>query len=270
MFRRTKSSRCEQTSRHASPTGLVFRFLKEGIYPCSICLKLPPFSARGSVKTALRSSIPPGLQRCVSWDTNDGTDQLWDMFLLTVNVSAVNALNDDLGRLAVDLATDTVSGAEDLLHGALELLGKGLVAHGTGNLDDLVEADRLVVLDVLLLLPVARGLLQRLDDKGGSSRDDRDSRLTVLDGELDGHAQAFLYLVVRDRLRCDFSSGCAYPVASSLRDVLTNLLGRQTQRADLGSESRRGTHLTASGTEVAKDVCQLDRTELGSASGIPT
>lgn len=42
------------------------------------------------------------------------------------------------------------------------------------------------MLDVLLLLSVARGLLQGLDDERGGSRDHRDGGLTVLDSKLDG------------------------------------------------------------------------------------
>jgi hypothetical protein len=48
------------------------------------------------------------------------------------------------------------------------------------------------VLDVLLLLPVARRLLKGLDDEGRSGWDNRDCCLTVLDGESDGDAESFL------------------------------------------------------------------------------
>src|SRR5687767_2775098 len=128
----------------------------------------------------------------------------------TVNVTAVNRLDDHAGRLAINLATNTVSSAENLLDGTLEILRERLVAHRAGNLDDLIEADGLVVLDVLLLLAVARGLLEGLDDKRGSSRDNGNGGLTVLDGELDSHAQAFLCLVLAvNRSRRDDP---AYPV----------------------------------------------------------
>ena len=115
---------------------------------------------------------------------------LWRV--LTINVPAVNGLRDDPGRLAIHLASDTVSSAQDFLHSALKLLGERLVAHRPGNLDDLVETDRLVVLNVLLLLAVARRLLQRPDNEGRRGRDNRHRSLAVLDGELNGHAQAFL------------------------------------------------------------------------------
>lgn len=73
--------------------------------------------------------------------------------------------------LAINLAPDTECSAEDLLDGALELLGERLVAHGPGNIDDVVERHGLVVLDVLLLLAVARGLLEGPDDEGRRSGD---------------------------------------------------------------------------------------------------
>lgn len=42
-----------------------------------------------------------------------------------------------------------------------------------------------------------------------------------------------------------------YPVAGGLGDIFTDLLGRQTQRTDLGGKSRRSTNLTSGGTEGA-------------------
>lgn len=107
------------------------------------------------------------------------------------------------------------------------------------------------MLDVLLLLAVARRLLQGSDDQRRSSRDDRDSSLTVLDRKLDSYAQAFL-LQASVHLRCRArKKRTTYPVASGLSNVFTDLLGRQTQRTDLRSESRRSTDLTTSGAEVA-------------------
>ena len=50
------------------------------------------------------------------------------------------------------------------------------------------------MLDILLLLPVPGGLFQGLDDERGGGGDDRDGGLTVLDGELDGDAQALLWV----------------------------------------------------------------------------
>ena len=46
------------------------------------------------------------------------------------------------------------------------------------------------MLDVLLLLAVSGRLLEGLDDEGGGRGDDGDGGLAVLDGELDGDAEA--------------------------------------------------------------------------------
>lgn len=48
-----------------------------------------------------------------------------------------------------------------------------------------------------------------------------------------------------------------YPVASVLGNIFTNLLGRQTKGTDLRSQSRLGSDLTTSHTEVAIDVVSL-------------
>lgn len=87
-----------------------------------------------------------------------------------VNLAVLNGLKNDLGGLAIDLAANRVGGTEDLPDGALELLGERLVTHSAGNVDDLIEGDGLVVLDVLLLLAIARGLLEGANDEGGSGR----------------------------------------------------------------------------------------------------
>lgn len=42
----------------------------------------------------------------------------------------------------------------------------------------------------------------------------------------------------------------SYPVASGLRYVLTDLLGRQTEGTNLGGQGRGGANLTSGGTEV--------------------
>lgn len=48
------------------------------------------------------------------------------------------------------------------------------------------------MLDVLLLLAVPWGLLERLDDEGGCRGDNGDGCLTILDGESDGDTETFL------------------------------------------------------------------------------
>jgi hypothetical protein len=57
-----------------------------------------------------------------------------------------------------------------------------------------------------------------------------------------------------------------YPVASRLRDIFTDLLGRETQRTDLGGKRRRGTNLTTGCPEVAarKYRQSLSRSKTGS------
>lgn len=124
------------------------------------------------------------------------------MGVLTINVAAINGFDDRLGRLAINLASNTISSSQNLLDGTAQLLGVRLEAHGAGNLDDLVKGNRLVVLDVLLLLAVAGGLLQGLDNEGRCGGNDRDLGLTILDGELDSHAQAFLFTSLT-RSRCE-------------------------------------------------------------------
>lgn len=162
---------------------------------------------------------------------------------LTLNLAGLDVVGDALGGAAVDLATGGEGSADNLKDSTLEGLGHGLVAHGAANLNDLVKRDGLGVLDVLLLLAVTRGLLEGLDDKGGGGGNDRDGSLTVLDGQADGDAETL-------------------PVASGLGDVFTDLLGRKTERTDLGRKGGRGTDLTSGGTEV--DNLLLVGIELGS------
>jgi hypothetical protein len=118
------------------------------------------------------------------------------------------------------------------------------------------------VLDVLLLLAVARGLLEGLDDKGRGRGNDGNGGLTVLDGQLDSDPQTL-------------------PVSGGLGDIFTDLyvllvnvppptrlwvgrhtLRRETKRTDLGGERGRGTDFTTSGTKV--DDLDLGGIELGS------
>ena len=106
--------------------------------------------------------------------------------VLTLNLSVIDLVLDVLGALAIDLAADAESSSEDLLDGSLQLLGQRLVSHGPGNLNDLIQRNRLGVLDVLFLLSVTWWLLEGADDEGGSGWNDGDGGLTILDGELDG------------------------------------------------------------------------------------
>lgn len=104
------------------------------------------------------------------------------------------------------LTADRLGSAEDLLDGAAELFCEGLVSHGAGDLNDVVERDVAGVNASLLLLAVSGGLLEGADDEGGGGGHNGDGGLTVLDGELNGHAETF-------------------PVAGGLGDVFTDFFG---------------------------------------------
>lgn len=127
----------------------------------------------------------------------------------TVNVTTVNSSDDDSRGLAVNLAAYAASRAQNLLDSSSKFLRERLVAHSAGDLDHVVEGHGLVVLDVLLLLAVARRLLQRLDDEGRGRGHNRNSRLAVLNRELDGHAQAFL--CIRQQVSRRLGSKCDLP-----------------------------------------------------------
>jgi len=74
----------------------------------------------------------------------------------------------------------------------VKLLCQTLEAHCSCNLDDLVQSNRLAVLDVLLFLSVSWWFFEGSDDQGGRGRDDRDGSLTILDCELNCDAETFL------------------------------------------------------------------------------
>mmetsp|Transcript_8710 Transcript_8710/g.12824 ORF Transcript_8710/g.12824 Transcript_8710/m.12824 type:complete len:203 (+) Transcript_8710:614-1222(+) len=126
------------------------------------------------------------------------------------------------GLHALDGAADGVAGAEDLLHGALELLREGLVAHLSDDLEELGLGQVARVLDVLDLLSVTEGLLELLDDQAGGVRLNVDLGSSVLNGQLHGDTNAL-------------------PSAGALDNVITDLLRRHAQRTDLrGQHGRRG------------------------------
>merc|ERR1712198_650396 len=120
---------------------------------------------------------------------------------------------------AVHGAANGLGCSENLLHYTRKLPSHGTGSHHPGGADDVVHSDVTVVLDVLHLLPVTGRLLQGLNDQSGRGRDNRHLSLSVLDPELDGDLQPL-------------------PVTGSLADVVTNLLGRQTEGTDLGSKGR--------------------------------
>lgn len=113
---------------------------------------------------------------------------------LTVNLACLDRIADSLGALAIHLAANRESSTQNLLHDTLQGLGERLEAHRSCNLDNLVQGDRLVVLDVLLLLAVTRGLLQSANDERRGCRNDGHGGLTVLDRKLDSNAETLLYI----------------------------------------------------------------------------
>jgi hypothetical protein len=90
---------------------------------------------------------------------------VWPRNILTLNLSALNIITDILWTSSINLAAYTERRAENLLDCALQLLCKRLESHRACDLNDLIESDGLAVLDVLLLLSVARWLLEGFDDK---------------------------------------------------------------------------------------------------------
>lgn len=179
---------------------------------------------------------------------------LQSLLLRDLNLARLNVVGDVLGAAAVDLAASAESSSEDLLDGTLEVLGHGLVPHGAGNVDDLIEGNALGVLDVLLLLAVSGRLLEGLNDEGRSGGDDGDGGLTVLDGQLDSDTET---LPVTSGLGDIFTDLCtavsivhAQPVFVRTRRSGGRTLWRQTEGTDLGGECGGGTDFTTSRTEV--------------------
>merc|ERR1719391_215328 len=93
-----------------------------------------------------------------------------------------------------------------------------------------------VVLDILHLLPVPRGLLQGLDDEGSGGGNNRDGGPSVLDLQLNRHLQTL-------------------PLGGVLGNVVTNLLGGETQGTHLGGKGGGGSNLSSDGSQV--DVLHL-------------
>lgn len=159
---------------------------------------------------------------------------------LTLDRTTVNILCDSLGTSSLDLATHTICRAQNFLDGTGKILGEGLEPHGPRDLDNIFQGDALRVLNVLLLLSVARGFFQGLDNQGGGCGYYRYGGLTVLDGELDGNSQSFLHNPYRQPVEAIYDDilrhgdATAHPVTGSLGDVFTNFLRRQTQGTNLG------------------------------------
>ena len=112
--------------------------------------------------------------------------QIINLFLRNFDLPVVDPGLDVARALAVDGAPDGVARSQDLLDGSRELLRHGPFPHLPRDVDDLIEGDVAVVDDVLHLLAIAIGLVQRLHDEGGGGRDHRDGGLTVHDRETTG------------------------------------------------------------------------------------
>ena len=175
---------------------------------------------------------------------------LQSLYMLTVNLARLHIVTDILRATAINLATNRECGTQDLQNGSPQLLGQAARPHDARNVDDIVQRDRLGVLATLFLLAVTRRFLERLDDKRRCRRHHRHLGLTVLDGELDRHAETFLYIVLDDSINHPLIID-THPVTSALGNIFTNLLGRKTKRTDLWGQSRLGSDFTASCPEVA-------------------
>ena len=147
-----------------------------------------------------------------------------------------------MGVHPVHGASHGLGSTENLLHRTGELLGHGAGCHHTGGGDDVIHGDVAAVLDVLHLLAVPWGLLQRLDDQGSSRGDNRAGGLPEMEfqfSELSGSSTE--HIPVLDlQLDSDLE---ALPVGGCLGDVVTNLLWGQTQWTHLVKIEMRTRHV---------------------------
>eukprot|EP01084_Bolivina_argentea_P223336 377898_1 len=147
-----------------------------------------------------------------------------------LELALVDLVLDGHGVLAVDGAADGDGSSEDGQNGSLHALGHGLVGDVLGDLEDLLEANVATVLDVLDLLAVTRGLLEGADQHGGGTGGDVNLGDAVLDGQAAGDLETL-------------------PLLGGLHDVLTNLLGVETEGTDLGGQGGGGGDLTSDGAD---------------------
>lgn len=147
-----------------------------------------------------------------------------------VNLAVIDLLNNVVRIAAVDGATNALSGAEHFLDGTGQLAGLTPATNRTRDGEDVVEGNIARVLDVLNLLTITRRLLEGSDDERGRTRNHVDGRLTILNGQSHG----------------DFES---LPVLGGLGDIISDLLGRKTERTNLRGKRRSGTDFTTDNAE---------------------
>jgi len=83
----------------------------------------------------------------------------------TLNFSTINVIVDFLGTPAINSTSNTECSPQNLLDTAFKTLTQTLKLHRPRNLNDLIKRNIPTVLDVLLLLTITRGFLERSNDK---------------------------------------------------------------------------------------------------------
>lgn len=106
--------------------------------------------------------------------------------ILTLDLCRFDVITDRFGTSSVDLTPNTKSCSQDLEHSALQFFRQAFFSHSSCNLENLIQRNRLGVLDVLLFLLVPGRFLERPDHERGCRGDDGDGGLSILDGKLDG------------------------------------------------------------------------------------
>ena len=143
---------------------------------------------------------------------------------------------EGLRGLTINSATNGDGGTEAFKNATLEGVGHGVGTDVLSNLDNFLEGDVTRVLDVLDLLTVTGGLLEGLDDAGGDGGKEGDGGNTVLDDELAGNLKTLVFL-------------------SSLHDIITDLLGVETEGTNLGGEGGGRGHFSTDGADDDDDFC---------------
>ena len=132
--------------------------------------------------------------------------------------------------LTVNGTSNGLGSSQNFFANTAQLLGHGPWPHNSGSTNDVVHGDVTVVLDVLNLLTITWRFFQSLDNQSSSWGHNIDLSLTILNGQLDGNSQAF-------------------PILGGLGNVVTNFLGRQTERTDLGGQSGSSSYFSSDGFE---------------------